>query len=45
MKFYLIPSLFLISISSYAQNTSIGDVDMGEVNNSKAFEQIKKMLG
>ena len=45
MKFYLIPSLFLISISSYAQNTSIGDVDMGEVNSSKAFEQIKKMLG
>ncbi len=45
MKFYLILGLFVMSISSIAQNTSIGDVDMGEVNNSKAFEQIKKMLG
>jgi hypothetical protein len=34
-----------MSVSSIAQNTTIGDVDMGEVNNSKAFEQIKKMLG
>ena len=45
MKFYLILGLFVMSVSSIAQNTTIGDVDMGEVNNSKAFEQIKKMLG
>ena len=45
MKFYLILGLFVMSFSSIAQNTTIGDVDMGEVNNSKAFEQIKKMLG
>ena len=45
MKFYLILGLLVMSVSSIAQNTTIGDVDMGEVNNSKAFEQIKKMLG
>ena len=36
--------LFL-SFNSFAQNTTIGSVDMGEINNSEAFNQVKKLLG
>ena len=43
-KFLLIP-LTIISVSINAQNTTIGDVDMGEIKNSDAFNQVKKLLG
>ena len=43
-KFLLMP-IFLFAISVNAQNTTIGDVDMGEISNSKAFNQVKKLLG
>ena len=43
-KFLLMP-IFLFAISINAQNTTIGDVDMGEISNSKAFNQVKKLLG
>ena len=36
--------LFL-SLNSFAQNTTIGSVDMGEIKNSEAFNQVKKLLG
>ena len=35
--------IFTVSISG--QNTTIGDVDMGEIKNSEAFNQVKKLLG
>ena len=40
-------SLFALalSFSLSAQNTTIGDVDMGGVKNSDAFNQVKKLLG
>ena len=43
-KFLLIP-LAIIAVSINAQNTTIGDVDMGEIKNSDAFNQVKKLLG
>ena len=36
--------LFL-SFNSFAQNTTIGSVDMGEISNSEAFNQVKKLIG
>ena len=43
-KFLLMP-IFLFTISVNAQNTTIGDVDMGKISNSEAFNQVKKLLG
>ena len=43
-KFLLMP-IFLFTISVNAQNTTIGDVDMGEISNSEAFNKVKKLLG
>ena len=37
--------LFSLSITTFAETTTIGDVDMGEVKSSAAFEHIKKMVG
>jgi hypothetical protein len=43
-KFLLVP-LAIVAVSINAQNTSIGDFDMGEIKNSDAFNQVKKLLG
>ncbi|MGB1460380.1 MAG: hypothetical protein ACPG78_03470 [Gammaproteobacteria bacterium] len=47
MKNTYMHSLFALalSFSLSAQNTTIGDVDMGGVKNSDAFNQVKKLLG
>ena len=45
MKNNLVLCSMLLASVSFAQNTTIGDVDMGEVQNSKAFNQMKKMIG
>ena len=45
MKLNLLTGILLTTLISNADNTTIGDVDMGEVKNSDAFNQIKKMLG
>ena len=36
--------IFIFAISVNAQNTTIGDVDMGEISNSEAFNQVKNYL-
>ena len=45
MKLNLLTVILLTSLISNADNTTIGGVDMGEVKNSDAFNQVKKMLG
>ena len=47
MKYKYIQSFFTLVLAStlYSQNTTIGDVDMGETRNSEAFNQVKKLLG
>ena len=45
MKLNLLTGILLTSLISNADNTTIGGVDMGEVKNSDAFNQVKKMLG
>ena len=44
MKLNLLTGILLTSLITNADNTTIGDVDMGEVKNSNAFNQIKKIL-
>ena len=47
MKYKYIQSFLTLVLAStlYSQNTTIGDVDMGEARNSEAFNQVKKLLG
>lgn len=45
MNKLLLSVTLIFSISAFSSTTTIGDVDMGEVNNSPAFNQIKKMIG
>ena len=47
MKYKYIQSFLTLVLAStlYSQNTTIGDVDMGETRNSEAFNQVKKLLG
>ena len=42
MKLNLLTGILLTSLISNADNTTIGGVDMGEVKNSDAFNQVKK---
>ena len=47
MMYKYIQSFFILALafSLYSQNTTIGDVDMGETKTSDAFNQVKKLLG
>ena len=44
MKYKYIQSFLTLVLAStlYSQNTTIGDVDMGEARNSEAFNQVRK---